>query len=109
MTSFKCGIYKEMIQINLKNRTRLTDLERMNLTVVRGKAGERDSQGVCDGHVHTAIFKMDNQKDLLHSTGNSAQCYVAAWMGGEFGGKPIHVYVRLSPCAVHLKLAQPIL
>ena len=53
MTSFKCGIYKEMIQINLKNRTRLTDLERMNLTVVRGKAGERDSQGVCDGHVHS--------------------------------------------------------
>ena len=28
---------------------------------------------------------------------NSAQCYVAAWMGGEFGGEWIHVYVRLSP------------
>ena len=26
-------------------------------------------------------------KDLLYSTGNSAQCYVPAWMGGEFGGK----------------------
>ena len=25
-------------------------------------------------------------KDLLHSTGNSAHCYVAAWVGGEFGG-----------------------
>jgi len=24
-------------------------------------------------------------KDLLYSTGNSAQCYVVAWMGGEFG------------------------
>ena len=24
---------------------------------------------------------------LLYSTGNSAQCYVAAWMGGEFGGE----------------------
>ena len=24
-------------------------------------------------------------KDLLYSTGNSAQCYVAAWMGGESG------------------------
>ena len=24
-------------------------------------------------------------KDLLHSTANSAQCYVAAWVGGEFG------------------------
>ena len=24
-------------------------------------------------------------KDLLASPGNSAQCYVAAWMGGEMG------------------------
>ena len=24
-------------------------------------------------------------KDQLYSTGNSAQCYAAAWMGGEFG------------------------
>ena len=26
-------------------------------------------------------------------------------MGGEFGGEWIHVYVRLSPFAVHLKLS----
>ena len=32
-------------------------------------------------------------KDLLYSTGNSAQCHVAAWMGGEFGGEWIHVYM----------------
>ena len=30
---------------------------------------------------------------LLYSTGNSAQCYVAPWMGGESGGEWIHVYV----------------
>ena len=29
--------------------------------------------------------------------GNSAQCYVAAWMGWEFGGEWIHVYIWLSP------------
>ena len=34
-------------------------------------------------------------KDILYSTVNSAQSYVAAWMGGEFGGKWIHVYVWL--------------
>ena len=39
-------------------------------------------------HVHTAAFKMDN---LLHSTGKSPQCHVAAWTGGEFGGEWIHV------------------
>ena len=41
-------------------------------------------------------FKWITNKDLLYSTGNSAQCYVAAWMGGDFGGEGIHVYVWLS-------------
>ena len=45
-------------------------------------------------------------KDLLYRTGNSAMCYVAAWMEGEFWGEWIHVYVWLSPFAVHLKLSQ---
>jgi len=31
-------------------------------------------------------LKWITNKDLLYSTGNSAQCYVAAWMGGEFEG-----------------------
>ena len=51
-------------------------------------------------------LKWITNKDLLYSTGNSSQCYVAAWMGGEFGGEWIHVYVWLSPFAVHLKLSQ---
>ena len=32
-------------------------------------------------------------KDLLYSTGNSAQYYVAAWMGGEFGREWIYMYI----------------
>ena len=46
-------------------------------------------------NMHTAIFKMDNnqQSTILYSTGNSAQCYVAASMGGEFWREWIHVYV----------------
>ena len=59
-----------------------------------------------DGRVHAAIFKMDNPQDVLCSTWNSAQCYVAACMEGEFGGEGIHGYVWLSPFAVHLKLSQ---
>ena len=43
---------------------------------------------------------------LLYSTENSDQCYVAAWMGREFGGEWIHVYVWLNPFAVYLKLLQ---
>ena len=37
--------------------------------------------------MHTAVFKMDNQQGLLYSTGNSAECYVAARMEKEFGGR----------------------
>ena len=51
-------------------------------------------------------LKWITKKDLLDSTGNSAECYVAAWMGGESGGEWIQVYVRLSPFAVLLKLSQ---
>ena len=51
-------------------------------------------------------LKWITNKDLLYSTGNSAQCYVAARMGREFGGEWKHVYVWLSPFAVHLKLLQ---
>ena len=50
----------------------------------------RDSQGVGDGHVHTAIFKIDNQQGHSVYTRNSARCYVPAWMGGEFEGERIY-------------------
>ena len=45
--------------------------------------------------MYTLLYsKWITNKDLLHSTQNSAQGYVAAWMGAEFGGEWIHVYVR---------------
>ena len=63
-----------------------------------------------DEHAHTAIFKMDKQQgptgNSVASTGNSAECYVAAGMGGEFRGEWIHEYVWLSHSAVHLKWSQ---
>ena len=37
---------------------------------------------------HIAIFKMDDQQGpTICSTWNSAQCYVAAWLRGEFRGE----------------------
>ena len=50
-------------------------------------------------------LKWISSRNVLYITGNSAQCYVAAWMGGEFGGEWIHVYVWLSPFAAHLRLS----
>ena len=56
--------------------------------------------------MYTLLYlKRITNKDLLYSSENSAQCYVAAWIGGEFGGEWIHVYVWLSPSVVHLKLS----
>ena len=47
--------------------------------------------------IHALLYlKWIIHKDLLYSTWNSAQCYVAAWMGGEFQGEWIRVYVWLS-------------
>ena len=53
-----------------------------------------------------AIFKMYTQQGHTIQHGNSAQCYVAAWIGGEFEGEWTHVHVWLSPFPVHLKLSQ---
>ena len=51
-------------------------------------------------------FEWITNKDLLYSTWISTQWYVAAWIGGEFGGEWLHIYVRLGPSTVHLKLSQ---
>ena len=43
--------------------------------------------------MYTLIYlKWIANKVLLYSIRSSAQCYVAAWMGGESGGEWIHVY-----------------
>ena len=49
------------------------------------------------GRYTLLYLKWITSKDLLHSSWNSIQCYVAAWMGGESRGEGIHVYVCLSP------------
>ena len=44
--------------------------------------------------MYTLLYlKWITNKDLRYNTGKSPQCYVAAWMGGAFGGEQIHVYV----------------
>ena len=58
-------------------------------------------------HMYTLPYlKWVTRKVLLYTTGTSAQCYVAAWMGGEFGEEWILGCIWLSPFAVHLKSSQ---
>ena len=76
-----------------------------------GRRSERDSSGVGDGRVHLVLFKMENPQGPLvphssSSSGNAAQCYVAAWMGGEFAGDQMHVCVWLGSSVGHLKRSQ---
>ena len=41
-------------------------------------------------HMYTLLcLKRITNKVLLYSTGKSVQCYVAAWMGGEFRGESV--------------------
>ena len=51
-------------------------------------------------------LKWITNKGLLYSTWISALYYVPACIGGGVEGEWIHVYVWLSPLAVHLKLPQ---
>ena len=54
--------------------------------------------------MYTLLYlKWITNRDLLYCTGNSAQRYVAAWMGGESGEEGISVHEWLSPLAIHLK------
>ena len=72
--------------------------------------------------MYTLLYlKWMTDKDLTYSTWNSAQCNVASWIGGLFGGEWIqawlglgscwswglvNTYIWLGPFGVHLKLSQ---
>ena len=52
-----------------------------------------------DGHGHTAVFNTENQQGPAGQHRNSAQCHVAAWMGGELaGGMDAHIRKAGSLC-----------
>lgn len=66
----------------------------------------RGSQEVWDGHAHTVYFRWVANKDLLCSTENSAQRYVAAWEGGALGGEWIDVLWMAEALCCPLRLSQ---
>ena len=56
--------------------------------------------------VYTLLYLKRLTKNLLYSPGNSAQCHVAAWMGGKFGGGWEQVCAWPSHSAVHMTPSQ---
>ena len=65
-----------------------------NKLVARGEGrGEGIVREFGMGIYTLQYLKWITNKDLLHSTRNCAQCYVAACMRGEPGEERIHIYV----------------
>ena len=98
---------KNTKEVTLQNRKKFIDLENKPVVAVGAGGWWQGTLREFGMDMYTLLYlKCITNKDLLYSTGNSAQCYVAAWMGRESGGEWIHVYVWLDPFAVHLKLSQ---
>ena len=94
-----------MVQMNLQNGNRLSLRE--ETYACQGQGLEKEIVREFEMDKYTLLYlKWITNKDPLYSTGNSAQSYLATWMGEEFRGECIHVYVWLSPFAEHLKLSQ---
>ena len=64
-----------------------------NLMVTRGKDGGRDSQGIWDGHGHTAVFNMENQQGPAGQHRELCSMSCGRLDGRGAGGEWIHVYV----------------
>ena len=71
---------------------RKRDLEN-GLVVTGGRVGGRIVRELGMDLSTLLYLKWITNKDLLQSTGNSAQYCVAAWMGGGFGGEWMYVYL----------------
>ena len=75
----------------MQNRKRLTELEnKLTVTGVRVRGEEIIREFGMDRYTLLYLKGMTN-KDLLYTAGHSAQCYAAAWMGGENGY--MYVYI----------------
>ena len=72
-----------MKRMNLQNRN--TDLREGAYGLPVGRMRGRDSSGVWDGHVYTAMFKMDNQQGPTYCIEHGTLLNVT-WRPGREGG-----------------------
>ena len=79
-----------MIQLNVQNRKRFTDSE--NRFMDAGRIGEGIVREFGVEMYRLLYLKWITNRDLLYSTGNSAQCYEAALPPSS--GKKGYVYMH---------------
>ena len=102
----KPRLIQKLFKICVYHRNRLTHLENKFSSTREEKRGDGLVREF-EVNFYTGLYlKWITNKDLLYSTGNSAQCYAAAWMGEEFGGEWVHVYVRRSHSTLYMKRSQ---
>ena len=98
-----CGILKEMRQMNLFTKQKQTQRLREGTSgYQQGSVAGRDTLGVSNGHVLTAIFKVGSQQGctVQHRKPCSMLCESSDRRG--IWGRRIHVHVhlQLSPFVV---------
>ena len=77
-----------MIQMNLFTKQKESHRLREQTHVCQGREmGQRRVRELGINMYTLLYFRWITKKFLLYSTGNCAQRYVAAWMGGEIGGE----------------------
>ena len=71
-----------------------------------GRKRVRDSQGVWDGHGHTAVFNVESQQGPAGQHRGLCSVSCGSLDGREVWGRMGTLYVWLSLCTLHLKLSQ---
>ena len=88
MTPLICGIQKEMMQMNLTYKSK-TDSQTQKTNILWLGEGTI-SQGLWEGHVPTAMFRIDNQQRPIIQHRELCSIFLAPWMGEGFGGEYMH-------------------
>ena len=90
---------------SLQKRNRVTDRENTSMVTRKGTMG-RNELGDWDWHIHTTVYNVMTNKDLLYSPGNFFQYSIMTYMGNGF--LKVWRYVSVQPIrfAVQQRITQ---
>ena len=86
MISFTCGILKKTTKELIQKTEAELQIQKINLWL-----WDRGGGGVHWKNVHTTMYKIDTNKDVLYSAGNSTQYSVMIYTGKEAKKEQIYV------------------
>ena len=99
---YRCNLKNEINELTYKQKE--THRLRQRTYGFWGEGWEEGIVRECGIDMYILLYlKQLTNKDLFVQ---HMECYVTAWMGGEFGGEWIQIYVWLGLFTVHLKPSQ---